>query len=57
MTVSEYRRRAAYASGMGRRTNDPETAAAFRRVAREWEGLASMADAHTRLLRDLADDR
>jgi len=42
---------------MGEQSCDAETAAAFERVAREWVNLANMADAHDRLMRDLAETR
>ena len=55
MSASEYRDHAENASRMGARAADAETAAAFGRVAREWTWLANLADAHRKLLRDLAD--
>jgi len=57
MSAGQYRDHAENASRMAERTADVETAAAFGRVAREWMGLADMADAHLRLLRNLAEGR
>ncbi len=55
MSASQYRDHAQQASRMGERTHDAETAAAFERVARQWVGLANLADAHDQLMRDLTD--
>jgi len=54
MSALQYREHAEHASRMAARTLDAETAAAFERVARNWDGLANMAAAHDRLLSDLA---
>ena len=57
MSAPQYRDHAEYAARMAARTPDAETAAAFERVARDWAGLADLADAHERLLSDLALER
>jgi hypothetical protein len=54
MTAPQYRDHAEHATRMAAQTLDAETAAAFERVARDWAGLANLADAHDRLLSDLA---
>ncbi len=57
MTAPQYRDHAEHAARMAAGTLDAETAAAFERVARDWTGLANLADAHDSLLRDLARAR
>jgi hypothetical protein len=54
MTAPQYRDHAEDAARTAARTLDADTAAAFERVSRHWAGLADMADAHERLLSDLA---
>jgi hypothetical protein len=54
MTAPQYRDHAERAVRMAARTLDAETAAAFERVAQDWAGLASLAEAHDKLLSDLA---
>jgi len=53
MTAPQYRDHAEHAARMAGRTLDAETAAAFESVARDWAGLANLADAHDKLLGDL----
>jgi hypothetical protein len=54
MTAPQYRDHAEHAARMAAQTLDADTAAAFERVALDWAALAHMADAHDRLLSDLA---
>jgi hypothetical protein len=54
MTAPQYRDHAEHAARMAARSLDAETAAAFERVARDWAGLANLADTHDKLLSDLA---
>ena len=54
MTAPQYRDHAEHAATMAAQTLDADTAAAFERVARDWAGLADLADAHDKLLNDLA---
>jgi len=54
MTAPQYRDHAEHAARMAAQSLDAPTAAAFERVARDWTGLAIMADAQDSLLSDLA---